>query len=143
MRPSQPTAWAGRGRYAGGQNRGALEASADSALRFDCAFARLAGIARVVERFDASANEHAGAGRSAFAHPGRERRSVVESKGDVGRAVRLIDAFQERGRVPRGATGLDLTIGVGAKTAVDEGRGEGGEQQRAKARRPALLSDQK
>ena len=84
------------------ENRRALEPAVHAALGLDRAFARLAGIARLVEWFQTTANQHARTGRYAFAHasaPPSRRCRGRESPRWYRRAVRR-DRAASRHNVP-------------------------------------------
>ena len=123
--------------------RHALEPAVHAALGLDCAFAWLAGIARLVERFQTTAYQHARTGRYAFAHASRGRCAVVESESHLARTVGLFDAIEQRRGIARRSPAHDFCIGMRANAGVKSSDGEGGEQQLAKARRPAVPAKEK
>ncbi len=112
-------------RGVGSQQRSALETPVESAFGLQRAFARLAGIARLVERLQPPAHENARSGRRRVAtHVGQHARAPVERERHLRRAVTGTEPTQERRAVARGAAfrnGARMPAQVGINRSRDQG----------------------
>ncbi len=126
------------------ENRRTLEPAVHAALGLDRAFARLAGIARLVERFQTTANQHARTGRYVFAHASGRRRTVVEGESHLAGTVGLLDAIEQRRGIARRSSSPRVSASERVRMpALRVAAARVTSSNVAKARRPAVPAKEK